>query len=241
MGGKTRIAKQIAEVIDQYRQPGQLVWDAFCGGLSVSVALSKKGPVLSSDGCRCLIACYQAVLNGWDPPKSVSREEYELAKTLPDTDPMKAFCGFGMSFAGKWFAGYSQDRPITRKTGESAGYARFAHCARKLLIKKLTVVKNVQCVDFLEKTSSPIKAIIYCGIPYENTVGYPGGPVFDRSKFIQRVTEWSEFTDIFVSEYNFPIGKEIWSQALDSRVNVRSGSAKKSVERLYHIAKGSLT
>src|SRR5690606_1801606 len=100
MGGKTRIAKQIAAVIDQYREPGQLVWDAFCGGLSVSVELAKTGPVLSSDGCKPLISCYQAILAGWDPPIEVSKETWQASKLLPDTDPMKAFCGFGCSFAG---------------------------------------------------------------------------------------------------------------------------------------------
>ncbi len=106
MGGKSRIAKQIAAVIDEHRQPGQLVWDAFCGGLSMSVALSKKGPVLASDACAPLIALYKAVQEGWDPPTEVSRQTYMAAKLLPDSDPMKAFCGFGCSFGGKWFGGY---------------------------------------------------------------------------------------------------------------------------------------
>ena len=44
LGGKTRIAKQLAEVIDRVRPKSAWVWDAFCGGLSMSVALSKNGP-----------------------------------------------------------------------------------------------------------------------------------------------------------------------------------------------------
>lgn len=87
MGGKSRIAKQIAAVIDQYREPGQMVWDAFCGGLSVSVALSEKGPVLSSDANESLINLYNAVKTGWVPPTEVTREEYHVAKSLPNTDP----------------------------------------------------------------------------------------------------------------------------------------------------------
>jgi DNA adenine methylase len=206
----------------------------------MSVALSKKGPVLSTDACAPLIALYKAVQEGWDPPTDVSKETYQAAKLFPDTDPMKAFCGFGMSFAGKWFAGYSADRPITRKTGESAGYARFAIQARNLLIKKLNLVNNIQCLDFLSTAPEPTDYLIYCDPPYADTTAYAGGPVFDRNDFICRAQEWSKFTDVFVSEYDFPIGAEIWSQVTDSRVNVKSGSAKKSVERLYHIAKESL-
>lgn len=102
LGGKTRIAKQIAAEIDKVRRPGQLVWDAFCGGLSMSRALLKNGPVLSTDACAPLIHLYCAVQNGWGPPSEVSEATYRAAKSLPDTDPMKAFCGFACSFGGKF-------------------------------------------------------------------------------------------------------------------------------------------
>jgi site-specific DNA-adenine methylase len=81
MGGKTRIAKQIAAEIDKVRKPGQLVWDAFCGGLSVSVALSKNGPVLASDACAPLISLYKAVQEGgirlaWSQNRSMKTQSY---------------------------------------------------------------------------------------------------------------------------------------------------------------------
>jgi DNA adenine methylase len=237
MGGKTRIAKQIAAEIDKVRKPGQLVWDAFCGGLSVSVALSKNGPVLASDGCGPLVELYAAVKGGWDPPSSVDKATWTASKHLPDTDPMKAFCGFGCSFAGKWFGGFAEAKPIVEKGVARTKVNNYAFNSRRLLLSKLEIVANIQHLDFLQVEPGSINAIIYCDIPYENTTSYPGGPKFDRSKFIDLAQEHSKFTDVFVSEYNFPIGKEVWSQALDSRVDVKSGSAKKSVERLYHIAR----
>ncbi len=84
MGGKSRVAKQIAAIIDEHRQPGQLVWDTFCGGLSVSVALSKKGPVLASDFNLSLISLYSSIRSGWEPPTETTAELYQVAKTLPD-------------------------------------------------------------------------------------------------------------------------------------------------------------
>lgn len=240
MGGKSRIAKHLAAVIDEHREPGQLVWDAFCGGLSMSVALSKKGPVYSTDICAPLIALYKAVQNGWDPPTEVSKETWEAAKKLPDSDPMKAFCGFGCSFGGKWFAGYAQAKPIVEKGVARTKVNNYAGNSAKLLLQKLKSDFKVECLSFMHVTPGPEFPLIYCDIPYGGTTGFSGAGEFDRGLFIAHVVQWSEFSDIFVSEYEFPLGQVVWSKALDSRVNVKSGSAKKSVEKLYHIPKGSL-
>lgn len=241
MGGKTRIAKQIAAEIDKVRKPGQLVWDAFCGGLSVSVTLSKNGPVLASDACLPLISLYKAVQDGWDPPTEVSKETWQAAKLLPDTDPMKAFCGFGCSYGGLWFSSYARNRPITRKTGESAGYAKPATTSRNLILRRTNTVKNIDHIDFINVVPTTSYPIIYCDIPYENTEPYPGTNEFNRSEFMVKINEWSKYSHIFISEYNFPHGNVVWSTELDCRLNVRShGKARKTVERLYHIPKGSL-
>lgn len=108
LGGKTRIAKAIAEIVNAERGD-RVFWEPFCGGLSVSVKLAAHGPGIVSDANPALIALYQAVRDGWDPPGHVSEEEYSAAKALPDSDPRKAFIGFGCSFGGKWFGGYARN------------------------------------------------------------------------------------------------------------------------------------
>ncbi len=228
MGGKSRIAKQIAAAIDEHRQPGQLVWDAFCGGLSMSVALSKKGPVLASDACAPLIALYKAVQEGWDPPTEVSEEQYELAKYLPDSDPIKAFCAFGCSFSGKWFGGYA-------KSAEGRNYAKNARNS----LRKNKFTGLVKQIDFLEFIPEPTNTIIYCDPPYAGTTGYDSSDKFDYCKFVRRVEQWSEFTDVFVSEYDFRLGHVVFERPQVTTVSRNKSKYKTATERVYRIPKST--
>lgn len=111
----------------------RVFWEPFCGGLSVSVRLAAHGPGIVSDANPALISMYQAVRDGWVPPEHVTREEYQAARTLPDSDPLKGFIGFGCSFGGKWFGGMARSRgrnysaesarAISRDVGKIAGSA----------------------------------------------------------------------------------------------------------------------
>ncbi len=225
LGGKSRIAKLLAEVIDQYRQPGQLVWDAFCGGLSMSVALRKKGPVWSTDANVALIALYRAVQNGWEPPTEVSAETYRAAKALPDSDPMKAFCGFGCSFGGKWFGGYARisGRNIPDET-------------RKSLKPDVAPNSWFDAVDFNAVKPQPTAAVLYLDPPYAGTTGYVGVQPFDHLRFLACARGWAEHTHVFVSEYDFPVGECVWSKPFKTR----QFAARHGVERLYHLHPGNV-
>jgi len=77
LGGKSRIAKHLVEVMrpDVERVGGW--WDPFCGGLSVSVQLAAIAPGVALDICLPLIALYEAVRRGWKPPTTVTREEWQ--------------------------------------------------------------------------------------------------------------------------------------------------------------------
>lgn len=79
LGGKSKIAKWLCAAIAPVRR-GREFWEPFCGGLSVSVALSESGPGLVSDANHALIALYRAVAAGWDPPSTVSEDDYKRAR-----------------------------------------------------------------------------------------------------------------------------------------------------------------
>lgn len=201
LGGKSKIAKWLCACIKPARQ-GRVVWDAFCGGLSISAELSKTGPVLTTDANVALISLYQAVANGWDPPAAVTEEQYKAGRALPDTDPMKAFLGFGCSFGGKWFGGFARNK-------ENRGYA---HAARNSLLEDVGAITRsggvIAFCDFLEKEPSAEDAegtLLYLDPPYQGTTGYGATGNFDYVKFYERVRGWAEFTDVFVSEYALPV------------------------------------
>ncbi len=228
LGGKSRIAKQLAAVIDQHRQPGQLVWDAFCGGLSMSVALRKNGPVWSTDANVALIAMHAAVQAGWDPPGYVTAEEYDAARSLPDTDPRKAFCAICCSFSGKWFGGYAR-----------SGARNYASNGRNALLKS-RFDACLSVVDFNAIEPQPTAAMLYLDPPYAGTTGYAGVPPFDTSKFIQRVLGWAKRTHVFVSEYAFPVGEVVWERAQITTVSRDKSKYVPAIERLYHLHPGNL-
>jgi DNA adenine methylase len=230
LGGKTRIAKQIAEQINRVRKPGQWVWEPFCGGLSVTVALSKAGPVWATDANPALIALYQAVRNGWQPPTELSEADWRAAKSLPDSDPLKAFAGFGCSFGGKWFSGYAR--------GENRNWAD--ECARSL-IRDAKTLPAFGCINFLSVEPRETQALLYCDPPYAGTEPYSALAPFDSARFLLRVAEWSRFTDVFVSEYAFPLGVCVWEKQKPKTISGKGGGAASptATERLYYLPKGS--
>ena len=239
MGGKSRIARRLAEQVDRVRRPGQLAWDPFCGGLSMSVALSARGPVRSSDKNPALIALYNAVRSGWEPPRRVTRAEHRAARTLPDADPRKAFCGYGCSFGGRWFASYV--RPVRRyvvQRGPERGAVKImrGHRAAARIVKRdVAAVRGpIEVLDFLSVEPQPIDAVIYCDPVYRGVTGYPEVGEFDHDLFVRRVWEWSRYAHVFVSEYEFPIGREIWAHSLRVGLNgKKSGTGVRATERLY--------
>ena len=225
LGGKSRIAKQIAAVIDRERRPGQPVWDAFCGGLSTAVALSVKGPVWCSDANAALINLYRAVKAGWDPPTEVSKETYRAAKFLPDTDPLKAFCGFGCAFAGKWFGGFA-----------ASGARNYAAQARAALLRDVPRVAAFAHADALRQSIDVDVAAVYADPPYAGTTGYAAVEALDRAAFEAAVCTWAQRVQVFVSEYSFPHGVCVWEGEQTTTVNAgQSKSGFRAVERLYRV------
>lgn len=234
MGGKARIAKHLAAEIDRVRPPGSWVWDPFCGGLSMSVALRINGPVWSTDLCVPLISLYRAVDKGWSPP-DVDRMTWESARSLPDSDPLKAYCGFGLSWGGCWFHSMV---PISRRVEIKRGPERgrvvnlSGHAAvRKSLLKArggLYASLDFLSVDPFSHDFSEVT--LYLDPPYRGVSGYSHLPAFDHDQFVRRVRQWGKAAHaVFVSEYDFPIGGVVWERPMATGCMARG----KRAERLY--------
>ena len=201
-GGKARIAKQLSEFINQRLKPNQVFVDAFCG--SCNVISKVQAPVrIANDLHKELIALHKAIQQGWIPPDSISEEEYQLAKT--QEDHLKAFVGFGCSFAGKYFGGYARGN-------EERNYCSNA---KQSLLKKHKTLKDVQFYSgsYLDLVI-PDNSLVYCDIPYKNTTGYSVGD-FNHEQFYNWCRSLKEQScDVLVSEYksNVPEG---WNVVLE--------------------------
>lgn len=131
LGGKARLAKRIAAIVDAERVLGEAAWDLCCGAGNVVSRLSDRGPRYGVDVVPSLVRLLCEVRDGiFVPPAEVTREQYAELKARAFAeptcdDPLLAFAGFGLAFAGMWFQGYANN-----KRGDDYLGAATRNCAR---------------------------------------------------------------------------------------------------------------
>lgn len=193
LGGKSKIRKELSKFLESVRIPGQAYFEPFVGGGWVLQEMSGKRK--ASDGNKALISMYQALQDGWEPPDFVSEQTYKEYQSNRNTDdPMTAFCGFGVSFAGKWFGGYAR----------SEGKTCYAATSKRSLLKQLPLIKDVEFVQGLYNEHAPEGMLVYCDPPYANTTQYGAFTGFDHKAFWEKMREWTLSNTVVVSEYEAP-------------------------------------
>ena len=212
LGGKCRFGKHIVPIVLEH---GDVWWDPFCGGLGVAARLAKMRRGYISDAFVPLMHMYAMLRAGWDPPSVVTKEDYKTVKDLPDTDPRKAFLGFGCSFRGIWMAGYDgmsgPGQPVL--SGPRAGRIQMrppaAVVTRRVLLRDIQITRycDFQCIDFLTVQPRPWPGlVIYADPPYAGTQGYPWVGQFDHALFWRRVEQWERCgVPVLVSELTCPV------------------------------------
>lgn len=225
MGGKSRIAGQIAEVILGSTHERSRYIEPFLGAGSVAEKLVPEfRTAYLSDASPDLIAMWLALQNGWEPPAKVSRELYDA---LRDAGPsaLRAFAGYGCSFGGKWFGGYAAN-----SRGDN-----YANQSRGSLLRKICRMSTAGffCLDYRE-VIIPWGSVVYLDPPYAGTTPYDGLPVFDHGAFWDWAEALAERCDVFVSEYSAPSGwASVWSAAprASMRIDDNKGRAREHVWR----------
>ena len=230
-GGKYLLAAHITSAIVEEISPPEhtVIWDPFCGGLSMAAHLSEHFRVVCSDVHPALISLYRAVKSGWDPPQCVTEEDYQYAKTLPATNPLHGFCAWGCSFGGKYYGGYARGR----KGG-------FAPAARRSHLRDVPRVESFSQVSFFDVVPRSLKNLaIYCDPPYAQTTGYAGTPAFDSECFLSRCEAWERCgVPVFVSEYNIerPGWVCLWERTYRSTPALQKKSGPNKTDRLYRFS-----
>ena len=197
------------------------------GAVLERVASTVSRPV-GSDMHPDLVLMWQALLDGWVPPMTVSRElYYELKAAEPS--PLRGFAGFGCSFGGRWFEGYA-----TARGDDYCGQSRRA-VLRKAEAMRDAGVRVVQR-DYVDLDPGP-GALIYCDPPYAGTTPYSELPPFDTAAFWSRAREWAAAgCVVLVSEYTAPDDVPcIWERP--AKVSLRrDNNALPATERLFVLA-----
>ena len=204
MGSKSQIAKHILPIILDGRKDGQYYVEPFCGGCNMIDKV--PGNRIANDGNPYLIAMWEALSWGWDPPKIISREHYcevrECYNQNTDEYPMHyiAWVGFMGSFNSKFFGGYS-GHSVTDAAGGVRDY--IGESSRNILaqVPSLDGVQFTNC-NYTDMVIPP-NSIIYCDPPYEGVSKYKYS--IDHEKFWAWCRERvAEGHDVFISEYNAP-------------------------------------
>ncbi len=228
LGGKSRIANQVAGYINSIRRQGQSYWEPFVGSAWILSKIKGVGPNYASDANGHLIAMWQALQGGWDPPSVVSEELYKDIQDDQASYPpeLVAFVGFGCSFGGKWFGGYAR--------GEGRNWAAEAKDSLRKKIARCQPITFFHA-DFISCQPPQRDMVIYCDPPYQYTTGYRNVPAWNPSAFWERVQFLSrEGHTIVISEYHAPSWLSLVLE-METKTNLRTkkeGRANRT-ERLF--------
>lgn len=226
MGGKARIAKRLASLLESRRLPGQPYIEPFVGAANVIQYMGDHGSRHGYDVQEDLILLLQAVAEGsMVYPETVSEEEYKAAKVAPPS-ALRGLIGFGCSFGGKWFGGYARGEP-RNYAGESG----------RSLRKKAVGLQGVQWGLRSYTGLSPNGSLLYCDPPYDGTTGFKGCAPFDSGAFWNQVRLWEAAGNaVYVSEYQAPPDFEcVWSAETYSTLHANVTQGLPRTERLFRL------
>ncbi len=219
MGGKVRIGKQIASIIQQFDPVSY--HEPFCGMFSVGkhiVCPTRTASDLHPD----LILLLQAIQNGWEPPARISEKVYAAFQNTNEPSAMRGFVGFGCSFYGKFFGGYARDKFSTN----------YAELACNSLRRLRPSIQDVVFAREDYRNYSGNADIIYCDPPYSGTTDYSNG-TFGTEEFWEWVRRQSA-RKVFVSEYIAPTDfVSIWEKPVTTSMKSKTGYGFARTEKLF--------
>lgn len=219
MGGKSRLAKEITNVMMAHSDKRGVYVEPFLGGGAVAEHMCPHfEDKYLSDAHEDLMLMWQALLEGWEPPEVVTPAEYaELRHAEPSA--LRGFVGFGGSFGGKWFGGFAKGG--FQANGEPRNHQ--AESKRNLIkgAAKMAGAK-VSTAGYQTLPLVPEAPLIYCDPPYADTTTYTTD-TFDSNAFWTKAQEWAEKgADVFVSEYTAPEG---WKCVYERDLKVSTNTA----------------
>lgn len=225
MGSKARHAKELLPIILKNRTINQFYVEPFVGGANMIDKVT--GNRIGNDSNFYLIELLKKMAEGIDwIPTEVTEEQYNLCRTNKENYPAWSvgYCGFCLTFGGKWFGGWRRD---------SIGKRNYVMEAYRNTLKQAPLLAGIQFYSgSYDQFPIPLNSIIYCDPPYEVTTSYKDK--FNHSDF----WEWcrnkhKEGRCVFISEYDAPPDfKCIWEKTVNNSLTSNTGS-KQGTEKLF--------
>lgn len=226
LGGKFKVAKEISAVIN--KSDGNVYLEPFMGSCWVTAKIDLQHRI-AGDLHDEVVELYHSVQNGWIPPETLSKTEYDhiRANRCSGIYPKNliAFAAFGCAFAGSCWRKYA---------GEE-----YAAKAKRSILKKAPSLQNVTYFSSDYRDLNPNGCVIYCDPPYADVsygyriTGKIGNGSFDTTEFWEIMNKWSESNLVYVSEYKAPADYVcLMEKSIKSGVRTKNGHEVR-IERLF--------
>ena len=222
MGGKSRIAKHIAPIVNEaVKKSNGMLFEPFCGGCNITPYF--EGNVFASDIDENLICLFKEAIEGRAFPETIDREMYNSAKRGDYDKALTAYIGFCASFRGKYFAGFIGDDYID-PYGKVRRQQKWSINGFNKTIKALRGMPSLTLYSTrYDELEIPDNSVIYCDPPYEGTAGYKAGS-FDHGRFWEWAEMMSERNTVFVSEYSTrsDLFIPVWQKEIQTAIKASS-------------------
>lgn len=203
LGGKTKLAKHIVPVLQDIidTKDIQTYWEPFVGGGNIIDKI--RCPIrIGTDISEPLIALWNELQRGWEPPTEITEEHYNYVKTHREEYPLyyQGLVGYLSSFGIKYFQGYA------RYKGGSAYSERMRSLMRQLKREDIQGIK-FGCCDY-KNIVDVQDVLLYLDPPYKGTAKYSETVEFDYKFFYNWCYQMNQKNIVIISEYEMPEGFE---------------------------------
>jgi len=201
LGGKIRLGSEISNMIKKMEIEligcnNAIYFEPFLGMAGVFRHMSKDSfrTCIGCDAHEDLMLMWKAINQGWKPPQSITKNLHQSLKSSPPS-ALRAFVGFGSSYMGRFFSGYSDTCMKSYKQVVS--------------ISDIFTSDHVHFLDASDyKNHDPQAMTIYCDPPYQESTRsnnlVSGFEDFENNEFWEVMRKWSENNLVFVSETSAP-------------------------------------
>lgn len=226
LGSKSRHAKHIVPILMDGHNPENPYIEPFVGGGNMIQHV--PAPIrIGSDVDADAIALLDGLANGWNPPDTLTEEEYRIIRNAPEAfpPPLVGFAKFSCSFGGKGWGGFARDKK---------GVDQTEHAQSRTLRKEAPRLKGCRfSVKTYTEVEYPNSATVYMDPPYAATTGYKSGN-FDHAAFWDFCRIMSHHSRVFVSEYNAPADwMPIWQKPVPVSIDSNRMNGSPRIEKLF--------